>query len=99
MSAIKHRRYDTSPRIRGRKLQEIRKRFFEHNPLCAECLKEGRATLATELDHIIPLFKGGKDTDDNRQGLCTEHHRIKTNKDMGFKQTVQIGIDGFPIGK
>jgi 5-methylcytosine-specific restriction endonuclease McrA len=34
---------------------------------------------AYDLDHIIPLWKGGKDTDDNLQALCPACHRIKTD--------------------
>lgn len=88
-------------RIRGRKLQAIRKRHFEQHPLCVECLKHGRITLATELDHIIALHNGGKDFDcdngENRQGLCDDCHAKKTAKDLGHRETVAIDINGWPI--
>lgn len=45
-------------RIRGSALQKLRRRFFQANPLCVECKKEGVVTLEVELDHIVPLFKG-----------------------------------------
>lgn len=35
-----------------------------------------------EYDHIVCLGLGGRDTDDNCEGLCAEHHRIKTNRDL-----------------
>jgi 5-methylcytosine-specific restriction enzyme A len=32
-----------------------------------------------DLDHIIPLWKGGEDTDENLQALCPACHRRKTD--------------------
>lgn len=84
-------------RIRGRKLQEIRKRHFENYPLCVMCEKEGRITLATELDHIIALHNGGTNDDSNYQGLCSSHHKEKTIKDLNYKPKQVIGLDGYPI--
>lgn len=84
-------------RISGRKLQRIRREHFRRNPLCVMCEAEGRVRLATELDHIVSLGKGGLDVPSNRQGLCFDHHRDKTNADMGYKQRVAIGLDGFPV--
>lgn len=72
-------------RLTGRKLQERRKRYFREHPLCVHCQAEGLVRRATELDHIIPLFKGGADDESNVQGLCVEHHLAKTRKDMGFR--------------
>ena len=34
---------------------------------------------AYDLDHIIPLWKGGEDTDENLQALCPACHRRKTD--------------------
>jgi 5-methylcytosine-specific restriction protein A len=90
-----------SKRIRGRKLQEIRKRHFEQFPLCVDCQKQGRVRLATELDHIIALHNGGKDFNEdggtNRAGLCSECHEAKTARDMGYKERLAISLDGWPI--
>jgi 5-methylcytosine-specific restriction protein A len=69
-------------RIRGRTLQVIRTEHFRRNPCCTACLAEGVYTLATELDHIIPLFKGGSDSEANRQGLCATCHAAKTRGDL-----------------
>jgi 5-methylcytosine-specific restriction enzyme A len=90
-------------RLRGRKLQAIRADHFAMYPLCVDCTGETpvRFTLATELDHIIPLEQGGLDFDVdmglNRQGLCSRHHEIKTARDRGYTLAKRIGLDGFPI--
>lgn len=65
-------------RITGSRLQTIRENYFRIKPLCVECEKQGRPALATELDHITPLWMGGKDNDANRQGLCHDCHAAKT---------------------
>jgi 5-methylcytosine-specific restriction protein A len=71
-----------TPRITGRPLQRIRAEHFARHPLCVACEAEGRTTPATELDHVVPLFRGGRDDDTNRQGLCAECHAAKTLRDL-----------------
>lgn len=39
-------------------------------------------TEGLEVDHIVCLELGGKDTDDNLETLCAAHHRAKTNRDL-----------------
>lgn len=34
-----------------------------------------------EVDHIVCLELGGRDTDDNCEGLCGPHHKKKTARD------------------
>ena len=75
------RRYET-PRIAGRRLQERRERWQRTRPLCVRCEARGVVRLWTELDHIVPLFKGGRDDDSNLQGLCTPCHAEKTQDDL-----------------
>jgi len=46
---------------------------------------------AIELDHIYPVkFGGGGGWLSNYQFKCKKCHREKTNKDFGFKQTIQM---------
>lgn len=88
-------------RVSGRKLQEIREAWFRKYPLCVACDAKGRVNIAVELDHVVPLFKGGLDFDvdhgKNRQGLCQACHDAKTRVDLGQKPKRTIGLDGFPI--
>jgi 5-methylcytosine-specific restriction protein A len=86
----------TNKRIRGEALQKLRRRIFREHPLCVSCQQIGKVREAKELDHIIPLFKGGSDDDDNLQGLCVECHRKKSAADLGIKYKPPIGVDGWP---
>ena len=72
-------------RLRGRTLQRLRKRLLSDNPLCVMCAANGIVTVATELDHIKAIVKGGdaRPDDDGYQGLCAACHRDKSDVDMG----------------
>lgn len=65
-------------RTTGRKLQAMRAALFQAQPLCVMCEAQGRVTLATQRDHIVPLAEGGQDTADNTQGLCEPCHEGKS---------------------
>ena len=66
-------------RLRGRRGQERRKAWLAAHPLCAHCLLEGgRVRAGDEVDHIIPLHRGGSDDNSNLQTLCAAHHKAKT---------------------
>lgn len=56
----------------------MRASLFSSNPLCVECSKQGRTTLAIHRDHITPLAEGGLDDASNVQGLCEECHEVKS---------------------
>lgn len=72
-----------TPRLFGRAAVAARRRYLAdpRNVLCRRCAEDGRTSAATEVDHIVPLALGGPDTDDNKQPLCTEHHRAKSRDD------------------
>lgn len=67
--------------------QKARKIFLSKNPLCVSCMKEGRITPATVVDHIIP-HKGDYELfwdESNWQALCKKCHDRKTAiEDGGF---------------
>ena len=62
--------------------RKARKAFLQLHPLCAECMKEGKLTPATVVDHIVPhrgdprLFWDEK----NWQPLCKDCHDRKTGQ-------------------
>ncbi len=59
--------------------------FLARHPYCAECLKRGVHTFATEVDHIVP-HRGNRRLfwdEANHQALCTECHSRKTFREDG----------------
>jgi 5-methylcytosine-specific restriction protein A len=91
--------YDNSPnRLRGRKWTTIRTTQLKRCPLCVACDWKGVTRAAQEVDHVIPLSRGGSDDFANLQSLCIECHKTKTAIDMGWRQRTAIGIDGWPVG-
>ncbi len=63
---------------------EARRLFLKRYPLCKRCLKYGKITPATVVDHIVPhrgdmlLFWD----QDNWQGLCRQCHDQKTGRGL-----------------
>ena len=66
-------------RLRGRLGTEQRQRRLIASPLCRECAAYGFSRAAEEIDHIVPLARGGTDTDDNVQSLCKSCHKARTS--------------------
>lgn len=62
------------------------------------CMRRGVLTPGTEVDHIIPLFKGGLDVAVNKQTLCAADHKIKTATDLGKARHPGSDVHGNPIG-
>lgn len=71
----------------------MRDRVLAECPVCRVC---GRRP-SVQVDHVIPLSKGGTDISTNLQGICLECHDEKTRKDLGLKESRKIGLDGYPI--
>jgi 5-methylcytosine-specific restriction enzyme A len=69
-------------RVRGRRNLALRDALFALDPLCVRCRAEGRATVATIRDHIVPLAYGGREQPDNTQPLCARCHALKTIADQ-----------------
>lgn len=58
---------------------------WSRDPHCAHCGKLCEFPEGFELDHKVPLFQGGEDTDENCQVLCFGPdgcHAKKTAQDM-----------------
>ena len=95
MVSIPKRLYDN---VRWRK---VAKRLLSLYPLCAFCLKMGRDTPATVVDHIVP-HKGNRDLfwdESNLQPLCKKCHDSskKMQEIHGYSQAA--GVDGLPLDK
>lgn len=69
-------------RVAGSRWKRIRLEHLADEPLCRMCTQQSRVTLATEVDHIKPLWEGGQEYDrDNLQSLCSPCHIIKTSEE------------------
>lgn len=63
----------------GRPWRRKRDRVMRRDgKLCQTCKREGRLTLATEVDHILAVSQGGTDDDANLEAICGPHHLEKT---------------------
>ncbi len=71
-------RIGATERIRGSRWMKIRARWLSKHPLCVGCIAKGYTRPATQLDHITPLWAGGRDDESNYQSLCDECHKDKT---------------------
>ena len=57
--------------------------YREQFPWCAECLRNGKHTLGTSVDHIKSLKLGGDPYNwNNLQTLCPKCHNKKTKKEQ-----------------
>lgn len=68
-------------RIRGNSLQVIRRRILARDCgvcQCDRCKASGEVRLATIVDHKVPLWAGGAESDDNRQAINAECHDLKS---------------------
>lgn len=86
----------------GADWDRIRARVLSRDKhLCQVCLKAGRYTLATEVDHIQPRAQGGTDDDDNLQAIDKACHAAKTADEaalaQGRRPRPRFDPDGRPI--
>jgi len=66
----------------GAKWVALRARILQIDRyLCQPCLRSGRPTPATEVDHIIPKCQGGSDDADNLEAICRDCHADKTMRE------------------
>ncbi len=68
-------------RIRGSSLQVIRERILSRDCglcVCVRCQISDVVRPASIVDHRVPLWAGGRETDDNRQSISAECHDLKS---------------------
>jgi 5-methylcytosine-specific restriction protein A len=69
----------TEQRLRGWAGVQDRKRIRQRDGgECQACRRAGKFALGGPVDHIVPLWEGGADTDDNKELLCVPCHDAKT---------------------
>ncbi len=72
-----------TPRLTGRRAVERRQRWLTLHPMCAHCHAQTPRQLvpATEVDHVVPLARNGRDDESNFQSLCATCHGIKSARE------------------
>lgn len=75
--------------------------------LCQVCKRDGRTTMATQVDHITSKAEAKRlrwsdartDHPNNCQAICTPCHKAKTTEETGrtYRPKVEIGLDGWPV--
>ena len=78
-----------------KKWRIIRPLVLDAEPLCRLCAASGYTVGAVEVDHIVPLGKGGTSVRSNLQPLCRLCHEQKTMAEN--KRAIPIGDDGWPL--
>lgn len=71
-------------RTRGSAWMTIRDRILRRDNgtcKCSECAQAGRLRLAHEVDHVTPLWKGGKDDESNLSAINADCHKRKTARE------------------
>ena len=96
-----HQRLSPHKRGYGKRWQAFRLVFLRQNPLCAYCLRFGKTTPATVVDHIIPhrgdmalFWREG-----NHMSLCKHCH--DSTKQAEERGSADLGCDasGLPLAK
>ena len=79
--------------------KHVRPARLRANPLCAICLKQGRVTAATVVDHVVAhkldpdLFWNGE-----LQSLCARcHDSVKQKEERSGRITIRCDVNGKPI--
>ena len=70
----KYKRDPNTNQRYGRAWRRIRELYIQAHPICEQCEKEGRLTLAEEVHHILPLADGGTHDAENLMALCKSCH-------------------------
>lgn len=92
----------TTARGYGWHWQQLRQAILGRDMhLCQPCKAKGRATIAKQVDHIIPKAKGGSDDPENLQAICIACHDAKSDAEaaegQGRRVKPTIGADGWPV--
>lgn len=54
-------------------------------------MEAGRITVATVVNHKVPLAQGGPDTDENTENLCRPCDLVETARQFGHERQSRLG--------
>ena len=78
----------------------IRDEVLDANPLGVLCLEQGLTVAAREVDHILPLHRGGTDARENLRGLCIPCHTALNRQQMAARLgRMGHDADGVPLAR
>ena len=91
-----------SPFYQSAPWRKARAKYLQSHPYCWDCALIHMRVRANEVDHIVPIEKGGAPLDPaNFRARCKTHHSQKTLvldvKKPRRTKLVTTGIDGYPI--
>lgn len=85
----------STKRTRGRRWIAIRAGVLARDGYaCQMC---NALSVWLQVDHIVPLAKGGTDAPGNLRALCKACHAAATAQQFGQVEKVTIGRDGWPV--
>ena len=87
-------------KLTGRPWRRLRDQILQRDNYlctCKDCKKRKVPKPADEVDHVVPLAKGGTDDPSNLASMNIHCHALKTLIDSGQKPKVEIGADGWPV--
>jgi 5-methylcytosine-specific restriction protein A len=94
-SRVDHRR-SASQRGYDGEWNKLARSYRREHPLCEHCLRGGRTTAASLVDHVIPI-RGPHDPRrldwGNLQSLCRSCHTLKTGRERGTDRDAGAGAD------
>lgn len=76
------------------------KQWKEQHPMCAECDRQGRVTLATDAHHTREYRPGDGELEfwfTPLESLCFACHQIRHGRNPQTQEKITIGRDGWPI--
>lgn len=69
-------------RLSYRARNRLRVEVLQDEPFCRKCASKAEQTVATQVDHIVPLVQGGTEDRSNLQPLCDDCHEEKTSAEQ-----------------
>lgn len=92
----------------GAEWEKLRARVMARDKrLCQPCHRNGRVTMATQVDHIVSKAEAKRmrwtetqvNDPANLQAICKPCHDKKTTEETGrtYRPKVETGLDGWPV--
>jgi 5-methylcytosine-specific restriction protein A len=84
----------------GRPWRRLRDQIMARDGYMCQCDRcKGVKLVAHEVDHILPVAKGGTDDPSNLRAMHRDCHAEKTKREAtpGYRPRGAVGADGWPV--